>query len=616
MLLCYLVTGLTLCFVLSEYLAKKNIPWQRSLWVGSAVFIGLMLALVQILPTLEMATHASRVAGWRSLLVERSLPFMGLCDLVLPGQLAPPADIHVGTGTRPSFLSLALYPASRSPEIASNVFNHTETAIGFGIWPLLFVLASLPMCFRKIDEGRPRLVLCFLWAASIVGFLGAMAVPGILDLLLLLPGFAVGDVKRLLILPAICMPLLAGLGYRDLAAADLKKILIPGALFLIAGVSVLLMSNAGFASSFDAWIHAKYGLAKGAFVANVAAGEIEQNRWLLGRGLVCAGLALSLAPLFLRRARLAPFAFLLATAIELLPVAWNGIPTPQIGSLGSANEALPVAPEHGGARSRLLRVEVGKSAPSDLNLLPTNMALLWNYAEAGGYAPLAPMRTEAFFETLEPASSSQGAGVAGIQKVETLASPLFELLAVDHVLGKGLELGDEWRRVGNSEYLWERKEKARRARLYFSWRVLPADAISTALESDGFDPLHELLLEEDPGIEAQGRDEQATVEIRDFEPGRIRLSTKSQKPALLFLSEAWAAGWKYRIDGGNRADCLVAQGMFQAIPLPKGSHELLLSYEPGPFRIGAWISFFAFLLCFVTFLKAKVTKAVPVSENT
>ena len=614
-LLCYLVTGTAALLAIQDWRRDGRPAWRGPLLVGGALATGLLIAAPQILPALEMSAFTSRQPATREQLVSARLPFAWLLEFVLPGQLNPPADLAIHGSPRPGFLALWWTPTDRYPALSANAFNHTETAFGFGLWPFVLALSTLAWLWNRRITTRLRVTGGWLWAIALLGLGMALCLPGFLDLSLILPGLGVGDAKRNLLLPALALPLLAGLGYRRpprtwLIAAAAASL----ACLVLAGLS-LMTSPDSFAEFFGRRLAGRHGAtALQGFLDNISPLEIEQNQQLLGFGLLRAGLALALVPA-LFATRLHHIALFAATIVELLPLAWQMTPAPPLASTQAKLAGLPTRLDS--PRPRLLRLDPGSATPGTSTLLPTNLGILQGLAEAGAYCPLPPLRSEAFFELLERGSTSRGAGIGRLRDPASLSSPLLGLLAPRYLLTQGVAAGPGWRSLHDwgRAHLYERTRIQPRARLFFSWQQTsgPEDLDRIRSDIDGKKDL--LLLEEDPGIQLTGTDERANVEVIEWGQGRIRLQYHSRKPSLLFVSEAWMPGWRARI-GEQIVDTQPAWLMFQAVPLPAHDGVIELEYSPGSHRNGLWLAVLGLILLGSGFLLFTRAASPTLDERT
>lgn len=120
--------------------------------------------------------------------------------------------------------------------------------------------------------------------------------------------------------------------------------------------------------------------------------------------------------------------------------------------------------------------------------------------------------------------------------------------------------------------------------------ITDKQAIISAFWSPSFDKKNTIILEEKPDIEPiQGN---AHVSIERYGSSEIIFKTESDSPKLLFLSDAYAPGWKATIDG-KKSRVYRADYTFRAIAVPVGNHTVRMYYEPESFRIGVLFFFIA-----------------------
>jgi uncharacterized membrane protein YfhO len=72
-----------------------------------------------------------------------------------------------------------------------------------------------------------------------------------------------------------------------------------------------------------------------------------------------------------------------------------------------------------------------------------------------------------------------------------------------------------------------------------------------------------------------------SVTLRSYRNGTVDLRTRTPEPAVLVARHKWHPGWTAYVDG-QPVPLLRAVGMYMAIVLPAGEHEVRLRYhEPG-----------------------------------
>jgi hypothetical protein len=105
---------------------------------------------------------------------------------------------------------------------------------------------------------------------------------------------------------------------------------------------------------------------------------------------------------------------------------------------------------------------------------------------------------------------------------------------------------------------------------------------------------NEVLLENEPAPSSAAVAEGATrrADIRRYEPNRVIVGVSEGLAGWLVLTEVWYPGWTCRVDDTpvtvERADYL-----FRAVAVPEGKHEVVFAFEPDSYRLGRRISLLA-----------------------
>lgn len=147
-----------------------------------------------------------------------------------------------------------------------------------------------------------------------------------------------------------------------------------------------------------------------------------------------------------------------------------------------------------------------------------------------------------------------------------------------------------------------------RATLVPRWRVVrDRDAALDAVVDPAFDPGREVLLEREPEewLRAETTDASALaggasggVRVADLSTDSVEIWVESSVPAILVVSDGYAAGWKVTaIDqlGAPSYDVLPADYVLRGVPLAAGRHHLRMEYRPTAFLVGRAISIVALI---------------------
>jgi hypothetical protein len=133
-----------------------------------------------------------------------------------------------------------------------------------------------------------------------------------------------------------------------------------------------------------------------------------------------------------------------------------------------------------------------------------------------------------------------------------------------------------------------------RYRVVHEAAVMDDDAAIAALRAGDFDPLRTAIVSEPvpAAVEPADPAAQERVELIARLPERTALRVTITQPGLLVVGDPWYPGWTAVVDG-QAAPVLRAYTALRAVPVPAGTHEVVLTYEPVSFRIGLAIAVLA-----------------------
>jgi len=192
-------------------------------------------------------------------------------------------------------------------------------------------------------------------------------------------------------------------------------------------------------------------------------------------------------------------------------------------------------------------------------------------------------------------------GVVGLHQLlwATEGTPaqlrLLRLGGVSHVVtlhdarSEGLEPAGEFNEMlADPVRLWRVPEPLPRTLVVGGARTAgPLEAL-TLLADGSVDPRREVLLT-DGGVVEPPPGFQATTRIVEERPGFLKLEAVSSHPGHLVVLDAYAPGWRAEVDG-RPAPLLQADGVFRAVPLPPGRHQVECRYRPASLAWGGVVS--------------------------
>ncbi len=160
--------------------------------------------------------------------------------------------------------------------------------------------------------------------------------------------------------------------------------------------------------------------------------------------------------------------------------------------------------------------------------------------------------------------------------------------------------------------IYEVKNALPRAHFATSWQLNTghADVLKQIIEADtsGFDPAKMLLVEPSPdgklimqANDAQQHKGEQYVEILDDRPEHVAISAKVNRPGFVVLADQFYPGWQAKVDSVP-AQIYCANAVERAVFIPQGSHLIEFDYEPESLKTGLNLAFCAGALLFVFLL--------------
>jgi hypothetical protein len=120
-------------------------------------------------------------------------------------------------------------------------------------------------------------------------------------------------------------------------------------------------------------------------------------------------------------------------------------------------------------------------------------------------------------------------------------------------------------------------------------RVARGEALPL-LTGGAVDPYETALVEGTPPMVAQLPGNAAeSARVTRYEAEEMTIETETAAPGLLVVSEVYEPGWRAYVDG-ERVEILPTHHTLRGVPIPEGSHTVVLRYEPPALRLGLAIS--------------------------
>jgi len=244
-------------------------------------------------------------------------------------------------------------------------------------------------------------------------------------------------------------------------------------------------------------------------------------------------------------------------------------------------------------------------------LIPQSMFIPYNLFSPEGYEPLMIKRYSEFANQINEENFLKISAGSRWVIVNRQESPLLNLLGAKYLLSFNSDPVSEWDpqyfKYPKEKYelvfqyslsqVYENKEVLPRAFIVHDFQVLGDEETLRTLTNKDFNPRETLLLEEKPlnlPEEELGEDE-VIINENSYFNNQILIRTKNPAAGFLFLSDNFYPGWRAFVDN-QPTKIYRANYTFRAVFLPKGEHEIRFIYDPKSFKIGVLISFNSFLL--------------------
>ena len=125
--------------------------------------------------------------------------------------------------------------------------------------------------------------------------------------------------------------------------------------------------------------------------------------------------------------------------------------------------------------------------------------------------------------------------------------------------------------------LWENPRAMPRAWLAGSAEIVDRETALRRIRDPDFNPRRQLYLsgELPPADPAAG----GRAEITAYRPNRVEIAVETTAPAYLVLADSYDPGWRATVDG-RPVPVALADGIYRAVWVPAGRHEVVFTYQP------------------------------------
>ena len=530
-----------------------------------AFVAGFALAIVQLLPSSELAAQSQRVDGLDyEFASTHSLYPLRLLTFLAPDLMGNPADGNFW-----------------------GYDNYWENAGYVGLWALMMAFFALvpQVGSRKSEAGGQNPTSDLRPPTSVVWFLGATAVVSVLIalgrfapfyplLFRALPGATLFQgPARLLSAYTLSVAALAGIGTERLLQGERLRWL--GRFLVVAALGMIVAVTAG------------------AMVINVRA-EFVRPVIQLGVTLAACAACLALRPSAHGRwFALWQAALVGMVALDLLIADWRLNPTTDASLYHERTMSAQAVRAAGSGRTFWFsadeeQVKFGRYlsfknlGPQDASywlgaretLLP-NVAMIERVSSANNFDPLLVGRYDDMIKLLNKLPEPDALRVASAMDARYIVSPRELPLPVAH---RGVEVT-----------IYHNDAALDRAWIVPQARVV-GDALA-ALADPAFDLRQKVLFEsaDTPTLPLTHYPRGSSSITLQDSPNAVTIRAVSESGGFLVLADTFYPGWQATLDG-KPTEILRANHAFRSVALPPGEHTVEFRYAPLSFTVGAAIS--------------------------
>jgi len=556
--------------------------------------LAVFLAAAQVLPVRALLPLVERGAGFaESEGMKWSLAPSRLFEAVLPRLFGDPTRMSP-LAWWGGFLFEGRYPFLLS--------------LYLGAIPAL--LAAIGALHRGADAARRRW-LAVVAASSLLLALGSHSAlyRGLFHLAA--PLRQVRYPERFVLVALVALALLAGYGLDRLRAGPLSKRAVFGVVG--AAATAFLLTAAAATPPLADRLLAAIAHVPAPFLVSEAApilrgGLLHTALWAFAEAFFLAAVALRLRrPQGTLAARVALWAVVLVSGSSMCLASAPALSTAAPGWL-SAPSPLAAVVGHGASAPRMHHA----ARPPDLSVWGKTDELIWGfrfdrfvYALLTGHPEKVPTILDAATDRMDLKESADlGRALADLSpeaRVRVLAACRAGLLLdfAPGVEGGPLE-GSALEGFSRPPLRVHRVPGVvPRVRLVGRARPFPADrSLADALSDTGYDPEREVLIDGlagDTGDESSAPGDAGEALLAGDSPERLVIRVLARKPGLVVVADAFAPGWRASLDGRD-VPILRADGLFRAVTVDAGDHEIEMVYRPPEVRAGILLSLAAILV--------------------
>lgn len=226
------------------------------------------------------------------------------------------------------------------------------------------------------------------------------------------------------------------------------------------------------------------------------------------------------------------------------------------------------------------------------NAFPRSTIVPYDFQLATGYLSLPVKRYAELCLKMDKKSGIEGGVGIEFLSFSAIHSPLINLLNAKYILTDKTIDDNKFKLVYDKDvFIYENKNVLPRVFIVPYAKVIKKDEdILNQLNSDSFNPLEYVILEEEPVIKPVIFSlKDSTVRIIDYSANGVKIEANLTGQGFLVFLDTDYPGWKVYVDG-KKDRIYRANYIFRAVQLDKGKHLIKFIFRPFSFIIGLTIT--------------------------
>ncbi|MEA1937406.1 MAG: YfhO family protein [Patescibacteria group bacterium] len=571
---------------LKPYREKYKVILSRAKFLAIATVLGFMIALVQLIPTIEFLEQSEALVVGRGGVAGAN--FFQIAGHEWNGW-------HNLRDIKHSLenFTILIYPDFFGNPVLKKYWgslNYSESAFYVGIIPLIFASFALFGAFLKKINNRKEI---YFWGATAIVCCGAFISLPIFRLVNYLPIFNVTAIGRLRFIFVFSLAILAGYGIdyflKNKTYRQLKKKAIVFNIFYLGIVSSIFLAVLVWRKSASQFVTPEIWLTEKKLLLALFI-SLNIIFWLF--------LSSSLHP---AKKRLAGKVFLiLLIAGELCFYGYSYHPAIPYNFVYPKTPAIEFLQKNLGC----YRVTSYKESLENFSssLLP-NGSVIWNIQDVRGYEIIKINRYETF--------ERHFGGIDDRFIYKFFNQKIFNLLGIkyfaqgkDDLENEKLALEKNLSLVYTDQTINIYENKAVLPRAFTVFNIHSVDSHQQAVDvflSEDFQPKKTATVEIDANLSTAFNNENNSnlslqpASIVSYHPNKVELEIDLKQNGYLVLTDAYYPGWQAYLDN-KEVKIYPTNIAFRGIFVPQGKHHIVFNYHPKSFFYSVYLSLIALMI--------------------